>query len=280
MTSPVQGDRTASARGPLASLVSGAFGVGAGLGLQRAFSTGSSSGAAPYAIFAAISLLATMTFVAVFCLLARPAQAPFAGRSSVPHPLRAVRMRVARNHRYLSILWLGAHYGLGPLIGLRRPRSEQELGVALPDALQQAGGIFVKFGQVLSARTDLVPATIALELSSLQDDVTPLPTDIVLDVITTELGRPPAELFAQFEQRPLAAASIAQVHRARLAGGEQVVVKVQRPGIERLVERDLDILLRLARALEARAEWARRIGSLALAEGFAHKPRRGTRLPH
>jgi ubiquinone biosynthesis protein len=97
-------------------------------------------------------------------------------------------MRVARSSRYVSILWLGARYGLGPLTGVRRARDSRELGVALCDALQQAGGIFGKFGQLLSARTDLVPAAIALELSSLQDDVEPIPASAVLAVIDRELG--------------------------------------------------------------------------------------------
>jgi ubiquinone biosynthesis protein len=253
------------------SLVCGTLGIGVGLGLQRALA-GDSSGAAPYATFALLSLLTTMIFVAVLSLARRPQRAPgspAAATASVPRPLHGLRMRVARGSRYVSILWLGARYGLGPLTSFRRARDSGELGVALRDALQEAGGIFVKFGQLLSARTDMVPAAIALELSSLQDDVKPVPTPAVLAVVDRELGVPAAELFAEFDPTPLGAASIAQVHRARLGGGERVVVKVQRPDIERLVERDLDILRRLAAAAEERAAWARQIGSVALADGFA-----------
>jgi ubiquinone biosynthesis protein len=198
--------------GTPAALGCGALGLGAGLGLQRAVA-GDSSGVAPYATFAVLSLLATMALVALLGLIARPQRPSPLGstRSSLPHPLRAVRLRVARAGRYLGILWLGARYGLGPLTGFRHAREPAEIGAALRDALQDAGGIFVKFGQLLSARTDLVPAAIALELSSLQDDVTPLPTGDVLAVIERELGEPAEELFAAFDQRPLAAASIAQV---------------------------------------------------------------------
>jgi ubiquinone biosynthesis protein len=252
------------------SVVCGTLGIGVGFGLRRALA-GDATGAAPYATFALLSLLATMIFVALLSLAKRPERAPrsrVSATASVPRPLHALRMRVARSSRYVAILWLGARYGLGPLAGLRRARDSREIGVALRDALQEAGGIFVKFGQLLSARTDLVPAAIALELSSLQDDVRPLPASAMLAVVDRELGVR-GELFAEFEQTPLGAASIAQVHRARLQSGERVVVKVQRPEIERLVERDLDILRRLACAAEERAAWARQIGSVALADGFA-----------
>jgi ubiquinone biosynthesis protein len=253
------------------SVVCGALGLAAGLGLQRALMS-DSGGLAPYVGFAVLSLLATMSFVALLGLAARPGQArptPGPAMASVPRPFRALRLWLARSSRYLSILWLGARYGLGPLAGFRRPRDTRQLGVALRDALQEAGGIFVKFGQLLSARTDLVPAAIALELSSLQDDVRPLPASDILAVVDHELGLHADGLFADFDQTPLGAASIAQVHRASLQSGERVVVKVQRPDVEQLVERDLDILRRLAAAAEERAVWARQIGSVALAEGFA-----------
>jgi ubiquinone biosynthesis protein len=257
--------------GLLTALVCGALGVAAGLGLQKAVVADSAGGFVSYATFAALSLLTAMAFVAILGLAARPRRPPSAPpdvTSGLPRPLRALRMRVARATRYLAILWLGARHGLGPLTGLRHADTS-EIGVALRDALQEAGGIFVKFGQMLSARTDLVPATIALELSSLQDDVKPFSPAVAREVIDRELGVSPVELFAEFDETPLAAASIAQVHRARLRSGEHVVIKVQRPDVERLVARDLDILRRLAGAAEARALWARRIGSVALADGFA-----------
>jgi hypothetical protein len=119
-----------------------------------------------------------MAVVAALGLVARPHERePFAPGSTIPHPLRALRLRIARSRRYLSLLWLAARYGLGPLRGIRPVRSDETVGVALRDALQEAGGIFIKFGQMLSARTDLVPAAIALELSSLQDDCAPLPVE-------------------------------------------------------------------------------------------------------
>jgi ubiquinone biosynthesis protein len=259
--------------GPIGASLAAALAIASGAGAQTALKGsakhGSGHGAVPYLVFAGLSLLITMTVVAAVGLLSGPSVTPNRVMTGIPHPLRHLHARIDRTRRYVGLLWLGARYGLGPLSGLRRSRDQGHIGVALRDAMSEAGGIFIKFGQLLSARTDLVPAAIAIELSSLQDDVPSLPTDEIQSLIETELGRPPSEIFAEFDDEALAAASIAQVHRARLPTGEQVIVKAQRPGIERLVARDLDILLRLADSLEARAAWARRIGSVALAEGFA-----------
>ena len=129
--------------------------------------------------------------------------------------------------------------------------------------------MFVKLGQVLSTRADLLPSDVIAELSRLQDDVTPADPAGVEALLTAELGAPPHRVFASFEAAPLAAASIGQAHRAQLITGERVIVKVQRPDVRALVERDLDILLRMARALEARAAWARQYAVLAMTRGFA-----------
>jgi len=259
--------------GPIGAGLAAALAVAGGIGAQHAIAagTGSSPGreAAAYLVFAGLSLLITMTAVATLGLLSGPAATPNRVLSGIPHPLRQLRARVDRSRRYVGLLWLGARHGLGPLSGLRRSRDPGHIGVALRDALSEAGGIFVKFGQQLSARTDLVPSAIAMELTALQDDVPTLPSHVIRSLIEAELGSPPETIFAEFDDAALAAASIAQVHRARLRTGEPVIVKAQRPGIERLVARDLDILLRLADSLEVRARWARRIGSVALAEGFA-----------
>jgi ubiquinone biosynthesis protein len=157
--------------GPVAGLVCAALGIAAGLGVQRAVKGESTGAVVPYATFAALSLLTTMAVVAVLGLTTRPARHAFGAGTSVPHPIRALRARAARTSRYLSILWLGARYGLGPLTGLRRVRDSRELGVSLCDALQEAGGVFIKFGQLLSARTDLVPATIAVAVDHPEDRV-------------------------------------------------------------------------------------------------------------
>jgi len=118
------------------------------------------------------------------------------------------------------------------------------------ETLAELGPTFIKLGQILSARPDILPPDFIAELSQLQDSAPPMSLETVLRLIEQGLGRPAAELFAHIDPEPLASASIAQVHRARLRDGESVVVKVQRPGIEQQIRSDTDLLFYLARFLE------------------------------
>ena len=120
--------------------------------------------------------------------------------------------------------------------------------------LNDLGPTFVKLGQILSTRADLLPAEFIEELATLQDHVEPFPLEDVYTRIRESLGREPTELFKQIDPEPLAAASIAQVHRAVTLEGEEVVVKVQRPGIAASIDSDLGVLRSLARLLEAVVE--------------------------
>ena len=120
----------------------------------------------------------------------------------------------------------------------------------LRDTLVELGPLFVKLGQMLSTRPDILPAGLILELEKLQDRVPPFGEQEAIDIIERELGKPISALFEQFDATPMASASIAQVHAAELANGEKVVVKVVRPNIEKTVRRDLAVLLMLTRLAE------------------------------
>jgi ubiquinone biosynthesis protein len=221
-------------------------------------------------IFAAVS---TFTAVAATSLLgflgAPPSMDVESGSADLRahrSPRRAASELVARSRRYWELARLAFRHRLGPAtrFGGNPRRSEEAVGRAIREALQEAGGIFVKFGQVLSTRRDLIPPALAVELSLLQDQVTAVPANEVRTTIEDELAKPIDQLFAYFDEVPLAAASLAQVHAATLISGERVVVKVQRPGLERLVERDLGIFMRAARRAQDGAEWARRVGVAGL----------------
>jgi ubiquinone biosynthesis protein len=221
------------------------------------------------------SLIATMLIAVLLELLSRPGR--FAAledrlrHSAVPHPWRALRQRFTRTRRYITVSRIAARHGLPTYLSGRRPAQTgtRPLARNVRQALQEAGGMFVKLGQVLSTRADLLPPDVITELAGLQDHVPPASPGTVAAMLTEELGAPAAEYFKSFDPQPVAAASIAQAHHAQLATGERVVVKVQRPGVGALVEGDLDILLRLARTLHARACWAREFGVLDMAKGFA-----------
>lgn len=134
---------------------------------------------------------------------------------------------------------------LTPHYWLRRPHAPR--GIRIRRALEELGPIFVKFGQALSTRRDLLPADIAVELAKLQDQVPPFPGAQARRIVEQELGRPLAAVFRKFDETPLASASIAQVHAAELSDGQAVIVKVLRPGIEKRIQRDVALLHELAR---------------------------------
>jgi ubiquinone biosynthesis protein len=115
---------------------------------------------------------------------------------------------------------------------------------------EELGTTFIKFAQIASNRPDILPEELIEELSSFQDQASPLAPDIILAVLTKELGASPHDLFERFDELPIASASMAQVHRCRLRGGQEAVLKVQRPGIDETIETDISILHTLARLLE------------------------------
>ena len=123
-------------------------------------------------------------------------------------------------------------------------------GVRLRRALEELGPVFIKFGQMLSTRRDLLPEDIASELAKLQDDVPPFPAAQSIAIIERALGKPVAELFASFDPDPMASASVAQVHTATLPGDREVVVKVVRPDIEPVIRQDIALMFTLARLIE------------------------------
>lgn len=134
---------------------------------------------------------------------------------------------------------------------------------------QQLGPTYVKLGQMLAGRRELLPPEWADELANLQNTVPPFPWHQAAAIIEDELGKPPSELFGSIDEEPLGAASLAQVHRATLRDGRPVVVKIQRPGIQAKVRADLGVLLELAGIAEARFEVARHAGARQIVEEFA-----------
>jgi ubiquinone biosynthesis protein len=146
-------------------------------------------------------------------------------------------------------------------------------GQHLRDMLDELGPTFVKFGQLLSMRPDIVPPDIIVELRSLQDDVSPFPYGEVEEVIIRDLGQPVERLFLEFDERPVAAASIGQVHRAVLPNGHRVAVKVQRPDAPRQIEADLALLYQAARIAKERVRAFDFIDPRALVDEFARSIR-------
>ncbi len=151
--------------------------------------------------------------------------------------------------------------------------SPSERGQRLREMLDELGPTFVKFGQLLSTRPDIVPPDIIVELRKLQDDVTPVPFPQVREVVEAELGQPIERLFLEFDETPIAAASIGQVHAAVLPNGRRVAVKVQRPTAPRQIEADLGLLYQAARIAKDRVRALDFVDAKQLVDEFARSLR-------
>ena len=134
--------------------------------------------------------------------------------------------------------------------------------------IEELGPTYVKMGQIVSSQASVIPAEWEVELEKLQSDVPPFPGEQVRQVIVEELGAPPEALYASFQPRPFAAASTAQVHRATLDDGQQVVVKVQRPHIQHQMKADLGIMQNAARVASTRSDYLQSIDLVGMLEEF------------
>jgi ubiquinone biosynthesis protein len=191
-------------------------------------------------------------------------------------------------NRYRQILTVLIKYGFGDLVDTLKIEQYFEMGLQMVSrkrrapverfsraehvrmALEELGPTFIKLGQILSTRPDLIPLEFVQEFSKLQDRVPAFPYEDVKQIVEKELHAPLDEIFQAFEETPLAAASIGQVHRARLADGEDVVVKIQRPGIRKIVEVDLEIMLHLASLMERHLEEAEIHRPTKIVDEFTH----------
>jgi ubiquinone biosynthesis protein len=188
-------------------------------------------------------------FKDIASILARHGFADVASRTGVGSALRVARKIVS--------------------LGYWKDKEAISTGERLRSICEELGATFIKFGQVLANRPDMFPPDVIKELAKLQDDVPPFPFSVVAEIVERELGRPAAEVFASIEEVPLAAASIAQVHRARLVSGDEVVIKVRRPGLEKSVREDLAVLRDIAAYIEENFEDLEHIQPRALVEEFS-----------
>lgn len=193
-------------------------------------------------------------------------------------------IRVRHSGRYREIAMALMRHGFGYMaeeIGLNRlfavplrwvhktEAGSLSLGERIRLVLEELGPTFVKLGQLASTRSDLLPEPIIAELVKLQDQVPPFSGEESLAIIEQEFGMPAAELLAHFEEVPIAAASIGQVHKGKLVTGEAVAIKIQRPGVVPQVERDLDILKNLTSAAQKHWPWVNRYQIPQMVEEFS-----------
>jgi ubiquinone biosynthesis protein len=258
-------------RGTLRSLAAGVIGFIGGLILLGVQVSGNVSIDFESDIGATILLLlAWLGYALIVALVASliidAMLRPRAAHRGLPHPLRAIRARIAVTRRLAHIARIARRNGLiGRRLASRAELLSPETARALRLTLEESGGMLVKFGQIASTRDDLLPPVITDELAQLRSSVPGLSFETVRSVVESELGAPLGTVFAQFDEQPLAAASIGVTHRAVLRDGRHVIVKVQRPAVEESVAIDGRVLIGGARKLESQSAGARRIGVTRLA---------------
>jgi ubiquinone biosynthesis protein len=198
-----------------------------------------------------------------------------------------VKSRSVRHwQRYREILGIFLRHGFGFVFNqldpdwnsfrnfLRLPSRKEpstpseDLAMHFRLALEELGPTFIKLGQILSARPDLLPPTYIAELSKLQDNVPPTPWESIREVLIRALGQEPEQVFLSIDPQPMAAASLAQVHAATLPDGQEVVVKVQRPGISAVIDTDLEILSSLAKRAQT-TRWGKVYDFVSMTNDFA-----------
>jgi ubiquinone biosynthesis protein len=246
-----------------ASVLSGLFGFALGVTVslliadeRKVATEGFGRNLFLFTLFGAMAAGVWIEFLARPGTLARAST----GFTSFPHPMRAMRRHSRQVRRYAEITRIAVRNGLGPSLGLGS-RDDGEGGKRPPTvrrlrfALEECGGMFVKLGQILSTRSDLLSPDAQEELSLLQDHVRPAPQEPVAELLEAELDEPVEQVFTKFDWEPLAAASIGQVYKAELPNGASVVVKVQRPGIDETVGVDLSVLSELGNVVEHRTSW-------------------------
>jgi ubiquinone biosynthesis protein len=192
---------------------------------------------------------------------------------------------VIRLHRLFRICWVFCKYRLDLFLTIAElpaplklfflfapwhlfPKGRLDRGDRLRLALEELGPVFVKFGQILSTRRDLLPDDMAESLRRLQDDVPPFSSDAARAIVEESLGRAVDEAFAEFGRDPMASASVAQVHAATMPDGREVVVKVIRPGIDRVIHQDLTLMYFMARLLEKYWSEGRRLRPVEVVEDY------------
>lgn len=162
--------------------------------------------------------------------------------------------------------------GFARFIPEKYRRTDTENQLTAPErfrmALEELGPTFIKLGQLLSSRSDLLPEPFVKELVKLQDNAAPLPFSLIRETVEKELGGPLTDFFSDFQEQPLASASIGQVHEAALPDGTRVVVKVQRPGIDTVIKTDVSVLTGLAGALEKYSPEMRVLAPQTVVEEF------------